>query len=502
MKKFIILTSLAILALVSCKKENQDAVLESISFKKSSYTIEENYLDLNLKKELVTTPASIIEKEKIKWDVDDETIAEMTGNFLTPKRSGNVNVTATIQGKSAKCEIVITPVPIEKITLQNTTVVLYGVAEVPAEITPSGINRERLTWSSSDNTIATIDENGVVKGEKVGTVTITATGDGQEGTCTVTVEKIPVEKVILSEKEITFYSIGESKQLEVTWEPENASEPKAAWKSSNISFATVDDGGTVTAKGYGTATITVTVDGKSETCEVSTVRTITDCQGNRYPVVKIGDNWWMAENLKCTKYDTQSERAGVELNNSITPGYGPLYASPSVDHDDWADTHYSDSEREKAGYLYTWAAAMGLASGEEARQDKSYSSRQGICPNNWHLPTGSDVLALIVAIGENTASYSEGYTLSNMSKKLKSDFGWYYYTQRHHGTDEYGFCAVPVGSWQGTKYVHHLTYEAYFWTITNDGTDYAWVINLVKDDEAYWTKAKKEYGMSIRCVQD
>lgn len=495
-----------LIALASCKKENPVAVLENISFKQSSYTIAENYLDLKLRDEVVTTPAGIIDTAKIKWDVDDETIAEMTGNFLTPKRSGNVNVTATIQGKSAKCEIVITPVPIEKITLQNTTVVLYGVAEVPAEITPSGINRERLTWSSSDNTIATIDENGVVKGEKVGTVTITATGDGQEGTCTVTVEKIPVEKVILSEKEITFYSIGESKQLEVTWEPENASEPKATWKSSNTSLATVDDGGTVTAKGYGTATITVTVDGKSETCEVSTVRTITDCQGNRYPVVKIGDNWWMAENLKCTKYDSQSERAGETLSGTSTPFYSPQYASPGIlDHDHWADTHYSDSEREKAGYLYNWAAAMGLASEEEARQDKSYSSRQGICPNNWHLPTGSDVLALIVAIGENPAPYSEGYTISNMSKKLKSDFGWYYYTQQtkyHYGTDEYGFCAVPVGSWQGTKYVHHLTYEAYFWTITNDGTDYAWVINLVKDDEAYWTKAKKEYGMSIRCVQD
>lgn len=508
MKKLIFLTSLALLALASCKKENLVVKLENISFNQSSYNIAENYLDLNLKKELVTTPAGIKDTATISWSVDNETIAEMDGNFLVPKHSGNVKVTATIQGKSAQCEVVITLVPIESITLENTTVVLYGVAEVPLKIVPEGINRERLTWKSSDETIATIDEKGMVKGEKVGTVTITATGDGKEGKCTVTVKKIPVESVSLSKSEINFYNTGESTQLEVTWSPKKASEPKATWESSDINVATVDDGGTVTAKGYGTATITVTIDGKSATCKVNSVRTITDCQGNIYPVVKIGDQWWMATNLKCTIYDSKSERAGVELETSITPSFAPRCADPRIDHQDvWY--HLSDNETERAGYLYTWAAAMGIATENDARQNKQYTSRQGICPDGWHLPDATDILNLIVAIGETTNIESDGSSIiSNMSKKLKCswDHSWYCGGKYYYGTDEYGFCAVPMGSWQSTNYVKGLTSEAYFWTnsyTNNDGADNAWIINIVgDDDDATYTRASKQYGMSVRCVQN
>jgi hypothetical protein len=53
--------------------------------------------------------------------------------------------------------------------------------------------------------------------------------------------------------------------------------------------------------------------------------TVTDCQGHSYPIVKIDDQYWMGENLQCTKYDTESERPGVMLSTSSISTYAPYY---------------------------------------------------------------------------------------------------------------------------------------------------------------------------------
>ena len=101
-RKLILLFATALMMLAAgCKKEEKPGQLESIRFKQASYTIAENNFDLNLRKELETVPADIINTNKIEWQVSDESIATMSGSFLEPKRDGDVKVTATIQGKSA-----------------------------------------------------------------------------------------------------------------------------------------------------------------------------------------------------------------------------------------------------------------------------------------------------------------------------------------------------------------------------------------------------------------
>lgn len=149
-------------------------------------------------------------------------------------------------------------------------------AQLTAEVTPSYADNKRVTWQSSDEKVATVDENGKVTAVGNGTATITATSVSGSYTATVSVTvKIPVEiqkLTIEAEKEI-LTKIGESTELKVKIEPENADLQKLIWKSHNEKVAIVNENGKVTAVGNGTAEITVTTeDGKITASIMITVK--------------------------------------------------------------------------------------------------------------------------------------------------------------------------------------------------------------------------------------
>ncbi|MCI7327748.1 MAG: S8 family serine peptidase [Hornefia butyriciproducens] len=119
----------------------------------------------------------------------------------------------------------------------------------------------RVTWSSSDASVASVDQNGRVTGNTAGTVTVTAkTDNGKTAACEVTVNKaVPVESVTVSSKELPSsheLAVGDSVYLKARIMPGNASNKEIYWKSDNESVATVDESGTVEGVGIGTATIT------------------------------------------------------------------------------------------------------------------------------------------------------------------------------------------------------------------------------------------------------
>ena len=149
-------------------------------------------------------------------------------------------------------------------------------AQLTAEVTPSYADNKRVTWQSSDEKVATVDENGKVTAVGNGTVTITATSVSGSYTATVSVTvKIPVEiqKLTIEAEKETLTKIGESTELKVKIEPENADLQKLIWKSDNEKVATTDENGKVTAVGNGTAEITVTTeDGKITASIMITVK--------------------------------------------------------------------------------------------------------------------------------------------------------------------------------------------------------------------------------------
>lgn len=165
---------------------------------------------------------------------------------------------------------------LESITLDVTALALTVGEEYTFTVTtePAGIEGLTLSWSSSDESIVSV-EDGTVTAVAEGTADITVSGgDNVSATCKVTVS--PEEEVEIEAESITLSTasadmlIGESITLTATVLPENTTDKTVTWTSSESSIAGVDDTGTVTAVSAGTAVITATtVNGRTAECTVT-----------------------------------------------------------------------------------------------------------------------------------------------------------------------------------------------------------------------------------------
>lgn len=160
---------------------------------------------------------------------------------------------------------------------KSSTTVGSGLTEtLTATVLPSEAVDKTVTWSSSDENVATVSSGGVVTGVAAGTVTITATTNtgGLTASCVVTVTQsvVNVTGVNLN-KSSTTITFPATEQLTATLVPSEPSNPDVTWSSSDQTVATVSNAGLVTSLKVGTATITVTtVDGGfTATCDVTVV---------------------------------------------------------------------------------------------------------------------------------------------------------------------------------------------------------------------------------------
>ena len=148
----------------------------------------------------------------------------------------------------------------------NQTVTLNPI------ITPSNATFKAVEFQSSNASIATVDENGVVRGIAPGTATITATTkrNGIKASVSVTVRTIASTSVSLNSTKVSI-NRGDTFSLIATVNPSNATNQTVTFKSDNPSIATIDSNGIITGISSGTATITVTPNGggTSSTCLVT-----------------------------------------------------------------------------------------------------------------------------------------------------------------------------------------------------------------------------------------
>ena len=213
--------------------------------------------------------------------------------------------------------------------------------------------------------------------------------------------------------------------------------------------------------------------------------TITDDRdGKTYKVVKIGKQWWMAENLN----------------------YADSITTPSLKGRSWC---YNDLEEncDVAGRLYTWTAAIDsvkLATDADNPRDCGryhdcgYLGRiQGICPDGWYLPRDGDWETLFEAVGgklQQTGNYA------NAGKALKSQLGW---SNKGNGSDAYGFAALPTGRRNGYGY-ESLGSRASYWTATQsnaDQADYEGLVSASNDAFSFYIESI-EVAFSVRCFKD
>lgn len=209
--------------------------------------------------------------------------------------------------------------------------------------------------------------------------------------------------------------------------------------------------------------------------------TVSDIDGNVYKTVKMGDQWWMAENLKVTHYHNGTAIPLVTDNT--------LWGNLDDNNTDDAYCNYNNTVNEY-GSLYTWAAAMGdNASSSSANP----SGIQGACPSGWHMPSDAEWTELVDFVGDNGHSGIEGAALKAIS-------GWN--SSSGNGTDNYGFTILPGGVRDdGNGTYNNVTYLGIFWSTTEIYGTNAYTRNFVYSD-VFRDNFYKSYGHSVRCVKD
>ncbi|PID87926.1 MAG: hypothetical protein CSB06_02345 [Bacteroidia bacterium] len=237
--------------------------------------------------------------KNVSWTSNADSVATVDANGLVKGISGGSAqiVVMTEDGNfTDTCEVTVV-IPVASVELNKTEIKLGvdSIFTLETTITPDTATNQTVSWTSSNESAATVDNNGLVTGIAAGSAEIiVTTADGNfTDTCTVTVEKysIAVTGVTLSEtsKEL---QVNESFTLTATVAPDGATNKNISWKSDNESVAGVDENGLVTGIAEGVARIIVTTeDGNlTDTCTVTVSNKSTGIENINSSVFKLYPN--------------------------------------------------------------------------------------------------------------------------------------------------------------------------------------------------------------------
>ena len=208
----------------------------------------------------------------VTWDISNTAIATIDSNGkVTAVSGGDATITAKAGNQVATCALTVT-VPVESVSLDKESITLEeeSTTTLVATVKPDDATDKSVAWSSSNTSIATVDQSGKVTAMKEGAATITAKASEKQATCSVSVKKkvIAVTSVTLNKTELSLNK-GQSETLTATVKPDNATDKSVTWNSSNAEIATVDSNGKVTAVAGGNATITAKAGDQQATCTVT-----------------------------------------------------------------------------------------------------------------------------------------------------------------------------------------------------------------------------------------
>ena len=221
--------------------------------------------------------------KKYEYISDNTSVAIISYGRVKGVAEGTANITVSVVDSNYKPEQVTLQVTVSEKKIEITEVLLNKDAEtltegdtitLSAEVLPYDTTYSKnVSWSSSNEAVATVSADGTVTAKSAGIAIITATSEnGMTASCTITVEKklIPITEVYLDKSSATLTE-GDTATLTATVLPENTTYSKdVSWSSSNSAVVTVDANGTVTAKSAGTAVITATTEnGKTASCTVT-----------------------------------------------------------------------------------------------------------------------------------------------------------------------------------------------------------------------------------------
>ena len=249
---------------------DESITLRSFANKKDDFNINVSYTSSDVSIASVNE-FGVVTAKKVGTAIISGTKDGVSGSIIVEVKKKETNTTPT-KVKVDKVDIGIT----------NTTMYVNDKLQLSAKVSPSNATGYTSKWTSNNNDIVEVSNNGLVTAKKRGTAVIKVVVDGKEASGTILVkekqntspptpQEIAVTGITIN-KTTTSIEVGKIDTLVATISPSNATNKLIAWSSSNSNVATVNNG-VVTAKTVGTANITVTTaNGKTATCVV-TVKT-------------------------------------------------------------------------------------------------------------------------------------------------------------------------------------------------------------------------------------
>ena len=196
---------------------------------------------------------------------------------------------------------------------------------------------------------------------------------------------------------------------------------------------------------------------------------LVDIDGNNYPVVKIGNQIWMKENLRVSRY-RNGDLIPIVTDNAA-------WAALTTGGRTWYDNDSTTYEN-PYGNLYNWYAI---------------TDNRGLCPYGWHAPTDAEWTILTTYLGGESIA----------GGKMKSTGTAYWNTPNTAATNESGFSVLPGGFRHRLGIFWYIRSDVYFWSDTEDYSYYAWYRSLDNSNgSVIRASGIISNGFFVRCLRD
>jgi uncharacterized protein (TIGR02145 family) len=197
-----------------------------------------------------------------------------------------------------------------------------------------------------------------------------------------------------------------------------------------------------------------------------TYDTLTDIDGNSYLTIRIGNQEWMAENLRTTRY-----RDGTPI----------LHVIPNEDWDTLSSPAYCWYLNNEAGYKATYGALYNWWAASSGK----------LCPVGWHTPDS-------VELGLLRNHFTDQFQANAQLKEA----GSMHWILNNDGNNKSGFTALPAGYRANSGWFHFMGYYSYIWSTTEANLHQGkhWFLQI--NGGFYIGSSSKQAGLSVRCVRD
>lgn len=251
--------------------------------------------DETLKKNEVKTltvtynPTNTTERDVVWNSSNKEIVSVDSSGKITGKKGGIAKITATVGNVKAEKEVKVV-VPIDSVSLSGDDSILKGESKrLTATINPEDTTDDKtVTWSSDNENVLSVDQNGQMRGIKEGTANVKAVVAGKEATKQITVNEVHIDSITIDGDQEFKMTKNQTKELKAKINPENTTDDKTTtWSSRNEDVATVDSNGKVKALKKGETIITA----KIGSHEASVKITVNEININSISINELDNNF-------------------------------------------------------------------------------------------------------------------------------------------------------------------------------------------------------------------